>query len=95
VAAIVGLLHLKVHVAQAMSLKDKRRILKGFKDRTRNRYNVSIAEVDGLQSHRSSVLAIVAVSNDHQYTEGILSKITKLAENHHDMILIEQTTDWL
>jgi uncharacterized protein YlxP (DUF503 family) len=94
-ATSIGLVHLRLDVVQAMSLKDKRRIVKSFKDRVRNRYNVSIAEVDGLDSHRSAVIAVAAVSNDRRRTESVLQKIINAAASHRDMILIDQEIQWL
>ena len=91
----VGLVHLKFHVAQAKSLKDKRRILKSFKDRLKNGYNVSVAEVDGLDTHRSAVLAVAMAGNDKHYVEGALQKIVNAAANHRDMLLIEHEVQWL
>lgn len=91
----VGLVHLKLHVAQANSLKDKRRVIKSFKDRLRNNCNVSVAEVDGLDSHRSAVLAVSMVGNDKCYVESGLQKIVNSAANHRDMILVESEICWL
>lgn len=51
-ATKVGLLHLEVVMNDAMTLKDKRRIVKSFKDRLAHRRNVSVAEVDHLDSIR-------------------------------------------
>ncbi|MGZ5487086.1 MAG: DUF503 family protein, partial [Candidatus Aminicenantales bacterium] len=42
---IVGVLTLDLFFPYARSLKDKRRILRGFKDRAR-RHNVALAEID-------------------------------------------------
>lgn len=91
----IGVLHLTLNIAQAQSLKDKRRIVKSFKDRTRNRFNVSVAEVDGLDRRQLSVLAISMVANDRQYAEGVLRKIADAAAMHRDMILLDQTLEWL
>ena len=51
-ATKVGLLHLEVMIGDATSLKDKRRVVKSFKDRIASRWNASIAEVDRLDQHR-------------------------------------------
>jgi len=91
----VGLVHLNLDVAQAMSLKDKRRIVKGFKDRIRNRHNVSVSEVDAHENHRSAVLAFAMVSNDRKYAEGVLQKIINAAASHRDMVLIDHEIQWL
>jgi len=94
-ATIVGLLYLELHVAQAMSLKDKRRIVSGFKERLRRKHNVSVAEVDGLDKHRRAVLAVAIVGNDKRYLQGALQKIINSASVHRDMILVEQEVEWL
>lgn len=91
----VGLVHLKLHVAQAMSLKDKRRVLKSFKTRLANKFNVSVAEVDGLDSHRGAVVAIAMVGNDKRHIEGALQRIVNAAAGHRDMILIGSEVEWL
>ena len=94
-ATIVGLLYLEFYVNQAMSLKDKRRIVNGFKDRLRRKHNVSVAEVDGLDTHRRAVLAVAIVGNDKRYLQGALQKIINSASAHRDMILVEQEVEWL
>jgi uncharacterized protein YlxP (DUF503 family) len=94
-ATTVGIAHLTLDIAQAMSLKDKRRIVKSFKDRLRHRHNISIAEVDGLASHRSAVLALAMVSNDRRYVESVLQKIINAAAEHRDMVLMDHEIEWL
>ena len=63
-ATTVGLVHLRFHIAQAMSLKDKRRVIKSFKDRLTNSHNVSVAEVDAQNDRRQAVLAIAMAGSD-------------------------------
>jgi len=94
-AVTVGLLQLRLHVAQANSLKDKRRAVKSFKDRVRGAHNVSVAEVDCQDHHRWAVLAVAAVGSDRRYLEGVLTRIAQAAAQHRDMLLIEQQTMWL
>lgn len=92
---VVGVLHLRLHVAQAQSLKDKRQAIKSFKDRVRHAFNVSIAEVDHLDNHRLAVLAVAMVGNDRTYLEGALQKILSQASMHRDMVLLESRIQWL
>ena len=94
-ATIVGLLHLKFHVAQADSLKDKRRLIKSFKDRLGRSHNVSVAEVDAQDSHRLAVLAIAMAGSDSRYVEGALQKIANAAAMHRDMVLIDHEIELL
>jgi hypothetical protein len=94
-ATILALLHLDLVIPQANSLKDKRRIVKGFKDRLAHQFNVSVAEVEGLDLHRRATLAVAMVSNDRRYLESKIQKICNAAAQHRDMILVEQDIEWM
>ena len=69
------MLQLELSVTDAMSLKDKRRVIKSLKDRIAHGHNVSIAEVGALDEHRRSILGIAMVGNEKGYVEGSLSKL--------------------
>ncbi|MGA2441955.1 MAG: DUF503 domain-containing protein [Tepidisphaeraceae bacterium] len=71
----IGALQIELTVIDAMSLKDKRRVIKSIKDRIAHGHNVSIAEVGALDEHRRSILGIAMVGNDGRYIEGALSKL--------------------
>jgi uncharacterized protein YlxP (DUF503 family) len=92
---VVGLLHLRLAIPLAMSLKDKRRAVKGFKDRLSAGHNVSVAEVGGLDDRRLAVLAVAMVGNEKRYIEGALQAIVNAASTHRDMILLDRQVEWL
>jgi len=94
-ATSVGLVHLELHLGQAASLKDKRRIIKSFKDRLSNVHNVSVAEVDLQDNWRRAVLAIAMVGSDKRYVQGALQKIVNAAGKHRDMNLVDYDIQWL
>jgi uncharacterized protein YlxP (DUF503 family) len=71
----VGVLQLELVIPDAMSLKDKRRVVLSLKDRISHGHNVSVAEVGALDEHRRSILGVAMVSNDARYVEGGLSKL--------------------
>ena len=71
----VGVLQVEIAIEDAMSLKDKRRVVKSLKDRIAHGHNVSIAEVGALDEHRRSIIGMAMVSNDSRYVEGALSKL--------------------
>ena len=74
----IGVLQLEIIIGDAMSLKDKRRVVKGLKDRIAHAHNVSIAEVGALDEHRRSIIGMAMVANEKQYVEGALSKLVDL-----------------
>ena len=71
----IGVLQLELSIGDAMSLKDKRRVVKSLKDRIANGHNVSVAETGALEQHRTAIITVVMVSNDRKYVESGLSKI--------------------
>ncbi len=71
----IGVLQLEISITDAMSLKDKRRVVKSIKDRIAHAHNVSIAEVGALDEHRRCIMGMAMVGNDGQYIEGALSKL--------------------
>lgn len=71
---VVGVLTLELFFPHARSLKDKRRVLHGFKDRLR-RYNVALAEIDFQDKWQRSRLGIVAVNSHQGLVEEVLGRV--------------------
>ena len=88
-ATKVGLLHLDVLLHDAMTLKDKRRIVKSFKDRLASSRNVSVAEVAHLDNLRRAVLAVAMVGNDGRHIEGSLQQVVNAARARRDWVLTD------
>jgi uncharacterized protein YlxP (DUF503 family) len=91
----VGVLQLELSIGDAMSLKDKRRVIKSLKDRIAHAHNVSIAEVGALDEHRRSILGVAMVANDSSYVEGGLSKLVDFVKTVPSVDLIDYQIDLL
>jgi hypothetical protein len=91
----IGVLQLELSIGDAMSLKDKRRVIKSLKDRIAHGHNVSIAEVGALDAHRRSILAIAMVSNDRAYVEGALSKLVDFVRTVGNVDLVDYQIELL
>ena len=91
----VGVLQLEIGIADAMSLKDKRRVVLSLKDRISHGHNVSIAEVGALDEHRRSILGLAMVSNDARYVEGALSKLVDFVRMVPQVNLIDYSIELL
>jgi uncharacterized protein len=86
---VIGVLQLELAIPEAMSLKDKRRVIKGLKDRLGSRHNVSVAEVGRLDEHRRCQLAVAMVSNDRRFTDSCLSKIVDEVRMQRSAVLVD------
>ena len=61
---IVGSLSARLYLRESRSLKDKRQVLQSIKDRLRNEFNVSVAEVDALDNRQLIVLGVAMAGKD-------------------------------
>ena len=91
----IGVLQLELRIGDAMSLKDKRRVVKSLKDRITHGHNVSIAEVGCLDEHRRSILGVAMVSNDSRYVEGALSKLVDFVNSVPAVELVDYQIELL
>ena len=92
---VIGVLQLEIGIGEAMSLKDKRRVVKSLKDRIAHAHNVSIAEVGALDEHRRSIIGMAMVSNDRAYVEGALSKLVDFVKVVPSVNLIDYQIEML
>ena len=90
---IIGFLQLDLFVPQANSLKSKRQALKSLKDKIRQKFNVSVAEVSSLDKWQRQGFAVVCVNNDKRLLNSILSKVVNLVEKQHAVELIDYTIE--
>jgi len=72
---VVGILSIKVVMRSSRSLKDKRRIIKSLKDRIRNKFNVSVSEIEDQDNHKCSKIGVAMMGTDRQYVNSRLSSI--------------------
>ena len=94
-APIIGALTLEIFVEHSHSLKEKRHVVKSLKDRLRRRFNVAVAEIDGLDSWQRSVLAAVTVSNDRVRAEQVLQAVENDSANMLGSMLASSGVEWL
>jgi len=92
---VVGILQIELFVPESGSLKSKRFVLRSLKDRLKNKFNVSVAEVDGGDKWQRSTLGIAAVSNDAKFLESVLRKALDLVYGDHHVQVIDSTMEFL
>lgn len=71
----VGLCLISVHLPGVASLKEKRQVLRSLKDRLRQHYNVSVAEVDHQELWQRATLGIVGIASARLPLEQTFSSI--------------------
>jgi len=89
----IGVARLVLQIPGARSLKDRRRVVKGFKDRARARLPVSIAEVGDVERYQVATLGVAVVSGDSARCSEVLSHATSMAGNLSDALLADVATE--
>ena len=80
---VIGLCHLELLLHGNFSLKGKRQVIKSVVERARQRFNISIAEVEDQDLWQKAVLGICTVSNDRQRVNSILDQVVSFIDNTH------------
>ena len=89
----IGVARLVLQIPGARSLKDRRRVVKSFKDRARARLPVSIAEVGDVERYQVATLGVAGVSGDSARCSEVLSHVSSLASGLSDALLADVATE--
>jgi len=91
----VTLLYIELMIPHAQSLKDKRREVRGLKDRISSKFNASVAEVGYQDKWQRSVLAVCLVGNDKTRLLSNTTKIRTLCADTANISLLNIEQLWL
>ncbi|HSG28900.1 MAG TPA: DUF503 domain-containing protein [Candidatus Krumholzibacterium sp.] len=86
---IVACLRIQLHLPGCTSLKEKRFVLKGLKDRLRTRFNVALCETDYQDKWQRSAIAIVTVSGTRRGADQTVQALTNFLERQERAVLME------
>jgi uncharacterized protein len=78
---VVGLYTVELFISGSQSLKDKRQVLHGIKDRLRGKFNLSVAEVDGQDLWQKAILGMACVSNERNHVSRVLEQALNLIKS--------------
>lgn len=77
----VGVCKVKLRLPDNLSLKGKRQIVKSVTARLRNKFNISVAEVDDNDLWQLATIGFCFISNDKRFTNEVLSKAVEVVVN--------------
>ncbi len=89
----VGVLRISLHIPHARSLKEKRSVVRRFRDRIRARFEVSIAEVSDQDLLQRAVFGVSVISADPKVCDSVLAQVARAAEVQEDAVLTDYSTE--
>jgi uncharacterized protein YlxP (DUF503 family) len=92
---IVGLCTVELFVPESQSLKDKRQVLLSLKDRLREKFNLSVAEVDGQDLWQKAVLGLACVANEGRHVNQVLDQALNLIRSVPAVEIVQSRVELL
>lgn len=72
---IIGTCEVTFRADWVTSLKEKRMVLKSLMEKTRHKFNISIAEVDNQDNHKLLTIGFACVSNESRHADSMVQHV--------------------
>jgi uncharacterized protein YlxP (DUF503 family) len=92
---VVGIASIEIHIPESGSLKSKRHFLKRIKDRVKNRFNVSIAEVDHNDLWQRTTLGVSVVTNQQKFANQVLNQVIEFIGQEQGIQILDFSMNFL
>jgi uncharacterized protein YlxP (DUF503 family) len=89
----VGVARLVLQIPGSRSLKDRRRVVRSFKDRVRARFAAAVAEVGDVEAWQVATVGVAVVSSQAAHCDELLGSVTSLARTLPDALLADVRTE--
>ena len=92
---IVGLCTIELYIPDSHSLKAKRQVIRSLKQRLRDKFNVSVAEVGEQDLWQKALLGIACVANESAYVNEVLDQAVNLVRSVPSIELVKYRVEML
>ena len=86
---LIGVCQVELLIPASDSLKAKRFVIQSIKTRIKNKFNVSIAEVDHNEKWQRTVLGLAIVTNERKFIDKTFNQILNLIDNEANVEMID------
>jgi uncharacterized protein YlxP (DUF503 family) len=90
----VAALTLELSIPHSRSLKDRRQVVRSLKDKLRQGFNISVAELDESVTWQSATVGVAAVSNSRDYLAGLIFQVERAATRISNDLGAEIADSW-
>ena len=84
----------ELHIPVSRSLKAKRAALKPLVEDLRQRFRVSVAEVDHQNAWQRTAIAVAVVAPDHTQVQAVLDEVERFVAGAPEADLLETQVTW-
>ena len=91
----IGFCRIELYLPESGSLKAKRSVVKALVARIRQKFNVSVSEIEAHDLWQKAILGLAIVSTDSAYANQVLSKVVDLVERELRVQLLDYTLEMI
>lgn len=85
---IVGTCEVTFRAEWVTSLKEKRMVVKSLVEKTKHKFNASVAEVDRQEEYKMIVIGFACVTNERRHAESMIRHILDFMEKNTEAELL-------
>ena len=89
----VLVLKIKLYAPWVHSLKEKRMVVKSLLAKIRNKFQVSVAEVEMQDVHQTIVIAVAAIAAHQAQADSMEEEILRFVERRTEAEIVESETE--
>ncbi len=92
---IIGVLTFEIFIPTSESLKEKRFVLKSLKDRLKNKFNASVAEIAFQDKWQRAAIGVAVIGNEQSHVQQSLQQIFQFIDNSEFYEITSYQFDYL
>lgn len=92
---LIGICQVELLIPESANLKTKRFVLQSIKTRIRNKFNVSISEIDHNDKWQRALIGMALVTNERKFIDQTYNQILNLLDEESDVVVVEFQTEVL
>lgn len=92
---VIGLLQMDLRIPESQSLKEKRQVLLSLKTRLRQRFNISISEMDHQEKWQLATLGVACIGTERQGVNRCLNQVRDVVEEERTVELVNIQLEFL
>lgn len=85
----VLIMEITLRASWVKSLKEKRMVVKSIVQKLKNKFNVSVAEIDEQDVHKTAVIGIAAICGSSAQADSTMEHIISFVESNTDAEIID------
>ncbi len=92
---IIGTCKVYIEANWVSSLKEKRTIVKSITEKAKHKFNISIAEIENQDVHKSIVIGFACVTNKTCHANSIIDNVINFIEKNTNAFIVDTVIEIL